>query len=190
MAPELVQAWVGPDFAGTVIVVRLLSFTVVVRIGIATAHTLLKAAGRHRLVAFTNVASSFVNLSLSLALVKPFGLTGVALGTLVPVCLTSMFIVFPAGCRRVQLSMRRVVAEAMWPALWPAAVMTAYVWVTLPFVGASLLAVAGEMAAACLVYGVTFLFFGLRTEERRFYLAKAMELLPRRLPAPSVSEGA
>jgi len=189
LAPVLVRAWVGPEFAGSVVVVRLLAFTVIVRVACATSNTLLKATGRHQLVAFTNAATSLVNLSLSLIAVAPFGLAGVALGTLLPVCCTSALILFPAGCRRVELPVSRVLAEAVWPALWPGAVMAAFVVVTLPFVGESLPAVAAELAAAATVYGVTFLLFALETTERRFYLARALELMPRRLTPSTLPEG-
>src|SRR5262249_17039766 len=62
MADWLVRAWVGPGFGDSVIVLQLLALTVVVRVGVATANTLLKGAGEHRLVAFTNVGAAVVNL--------------------------------------------------------------------------------------------------------------------------------
>lgn len=187
MAGPLVQAWVGPDFSGSVVVLQLLSLTVIVRVGNATAGTLLKGAGEHRLVAFTNVAAALVNLALSIAIVKPLGLVGVAVGTLVPVCLASTLVIFPAGCRRVQLPVQRALADAVWPALWPAAVMAAFVLGTRDLVPPSLTTIGAHMATACLLYAAIFIFFGVRAEERQFYLAKVMGLLQRREP---VSEGA
>jgi len=91
MAGPLIRAWVGPGFDGSVIVVQLLASIVVVRVGTATASTLLKGAGRHRLVAVVNVVTAIVNVSLSIALVKPLGLAGVAIGTLVPVSAAAIF---------------------------------------------------------------------------------------------------
>jgi O-antigen/teichoic acid export membrane protein len=191
MARPLVTAWVGTDFVGSIIIVRLLAFTVIMRTGNATAATLLKAAGSHRLVAFTNGITALVNLSLSIALVGPLGLTGVAIGTLVPVCASAMFVLFPAGCRRVQLSLWRVLAVAIWPAVWPAAVMAAYVAITTPLVGGSLAAVGVHMMTAAALYGITFLFFGISAAERRFYVANAVQLTTRwRAPFAAVTEGA
>lgn len=191
MAGPLVNAWVGPRFAGSVIVVQLLAFTVMVRIANATSMTLLKAAGRHQLVAYTNLGTSLVNLTLSVLLVRRFGLSGVAIGTLIPVCLSSVLILFPAGCRRVQLPITRVFVQALWPALWPAAVMTLFIVVTAPLVGDSLFAVGAEMIAAAGVYAVVFLFFGVSAGERRFYFAQAVECINRyRVPGKTISEGA
>ena len=179
MAAPLVHAWVGPGFSASAILLQLLSLTVIVRIGTATAGTLLKGAGEHRLVAFANVGAALVNVAMSIVLLKAIGLVGVAIGTLVPVCLASLLVLFPAGCRRVRLTLARAVAEAVWPATWPAAVMAAFVFLTRPLVPASIIGVAAEMAAACLVYMLVFGAFGLSRDERRFYLGKAFQLLQR-----------
>jgi O-antigen/teichoic acid export membrane protein len=192
LAGPLVHAWIGPEFSGSVLVVQLLSLTVIARVGNATASTLLKGAGEHRLVAFTNVAAAVANLALSIAIVKPLGLAGVAIGTLVPVCLASTLVLFPAGCRRVRLPIRRALAEAVWPAVWPAAVTTAYVLGTRDLVPANLVAVGAEMVVAAGVYALIFVFFGISAQQRRLYLSRALELAQRRAPAPAdaIPEGA
>jgi O-antigen/teichoic acid export membrane protein len=195
MAEPLVQAWVGPEFSASVVVLRLLSLSVIVRVGNATASTVLKGAGQHKLVAFTNVAAAFANLALSIAIVKPLGLPGVAIGTLVPVCLASTLVLFPAGCRRVDLSIGRALREAVWPAVWPAGAMTAFVLVTRGFVPMNLAAVGVELVLAVGVYALVFVFLGISAEQRRLYLAKTLELVARRAPADAnaaaaVPEGA
>jgi O-antigen/teichoic acid export membrane protein len=191
MAAPLVQAWVGPEFAGSVIIVQLLALTVIIRVGNSTASMLLKGAGRHRLVAAANVSTAIVNVSLSVAIIRQLGLPGVALATLAPVTVTALFVVFPAGCRRVQLPLRHAFAEAVWPSLWPAAVMAAYVVITRPLIGASLVAVAAEMIAAVLVYAAVFLSFAVSAGERRIYFSKAIEVANLLRPAARVApEGA
>ena len=177
LAHELVLGWVGPTFSGSVAVMQLLAVTVVFRVGNATATTLLKGAGEHRLVAVTNILTGVVNLVLSVALVRHLGLVGVALGTFVPVCGAALFIVFPAACRRVDLPIGRAIAVAIWPAAWPALVMAAYIATTRSLVGDSLFAVAAEMVAAVVVYAVAFLGFAITGTERRLYLSKAYELV-------------
>ncbi len=190
MAQPLVDAWVGPEFNGSVVVLRLLAFTVIVRIGTATASTLLKGAGEHRLVAFATVAAAIANLALSIAIIKPLGLPGVALGTLVPVGLASTLVLFPAGCRRVQLPVGRAIAEEVWPACWPAAAMTAFIVATRHLVPANIFAIAVELAIGGLIYALTFVFFGISAEQRRLYTARIVELAQRRAPAAALPEGA
>jgi O-antigen/teichoic acid export membrane protein len=179
MAGPLVRAWVGPEFEGSVVVVQLLALIVVVRVGNATGSTLLKGAGRHRLVAGVNVATAIVNVSLSIALAKPLGLAGVAIGTLVPVTATAIFILFPASCRRVGVPVRRAVTEAVWPAIWPAGTMAAYVLISRSMIPQSLPAVLVSMGVAVSIYAATFLAFSIDAAERRFYLAKIFEVTTR-----------
>jgi O-antigen/teichoic acid export membrane protein len=189
MARPLVQTWVGPDFADSAVVLQLLTMSVIVRVASATANTLLKGAGQHRLVAITNAMTALSNLALSVAIITPFGLPGVAIGTLVPVALASTVVVFPAGCRRVGLSVRQAWAQAVWPAVWPASVMVLYVFATRSLVANSLAAVGVELVVAALGYLITFLFFGISVKERHLYLSKAAELTTRWRPQMA-TEGA
>jgi hypothetical protein len=67
--------------------------------------------------------------------------------------------------------------------------MALFVLSTRSWIGPSLAAVALEVAAAGIVYLVTFVFFGIRAEERRFYFSKISEMTARWRPIP-LSEGA
>jgi O-antigen/teichoic acid export membrane protein len=190
MGRPLIHAWVGPDFEGSVIVVQLLAVIVVVRVGNATASTLLKGADRHRLVAAVNIITAIVNVAFSIVLARSFGLAGVAIGTLIPISAAAIFVIFPAGCRRVEMPMGRAFAHAIWPALWPAGMMAAYVAISRPMIPSSLPAVLINMCVAVCVYVATFLAFGIGATERRFYLSKIFEATTRArvlLPRPSES---
>jgi hypothetical protein len=48
LAAPLIHAWVGPRFDESVLVAQILVFVVAIRVGNATATTLLKGAGEHR----------------------------------------------------------------------------------------------------------------------------------------------
>src|SRR5581483_10575627 len=141
-------------------------------------------AGEHRLVAYTNILTGIANLLLSVAIVRPLQLAGVAIGTLIPVTATAVFVLFPAGCRRVGLSISEATVKAIWPAVWPAAVMAIYIEATRDLVPPTLLAVGAESIVAGLIYAVTFLLFAISPVERRFYLSKITEMVGRSVPAP------
>ena len=189
VAQPLVHAWVGPTFAGSAIVLQLLAIAAIVRVGTGTATTLLKAAGRHKLMAAASAVSSVCNLLLSVVIVRRFGLPGVAVATLVPLVTVSAFVVFPAACHRVGLPIVDGWTKAVWPALWPAVVMLLFVTATRSQVGDSLIAIAFEVGAAGVVYLGTFAFFGISAAERRFYVTRLGELTARFRLQP-VSEGA
>jgi O-antigen/teichoic acid export membrane protein len=177
LAQPLITAWVGPEFTGSVRLLQVLSVVVMIRVGNATGMTLLKGAGSHRILAVANIATAACNVALSIALVKPFGLLGVAFGTLIPVAVSSVFFLFPLACRRAALSVPAAVARGVWPALWPGLVMGAYILATRPLVSSTLLAVAIEGMTAGLLYAITFLFFSLSAVERHFYMGKVAQML-------------
>jgi O-antigen/teichoic acid export membrane protein len=179
MASPLVNAWVGSGYAGSAVVAQLLLVVVLVRVGNATAASILKGAGRHRLLAGVNFGTAAANVLLSIALLPHLGLVGVALGTLLPVVLTAAFVLFPAACRRVGVGASRAAFGAIWPAAWPAVVMALLLWAGRALHPSSLPAVAGQLIVAGLVYELLFFGVAIPREERRYYWTKAVELLSR-----------
>ena len=140
-----------------------------------TGTTLLKGAGQVRYLAMVNLGTGLANLVFSAALVTSFGLMGVAIGTLIPVAVSAIFLVFPASCRRVNLSVSRALRYAIWPAAWPAAV----VWFTLATVHRMTNATLGlallEAAAAGLLYVALFIL-AVGRRDRANYTARIWEL--------------
>jgi O-antigen/teichoic acid export membrane protein len=179
LAEPLVLAWVGPEFAQSATVIHVLAAVVTYRVGNATATTLLKGAGHHRLLAFSNLSIAVANLILSLALVGRYGLTGVALGTLIPLAAVSMFVLFPAACRRTELPVRLALRSAVWPAVWPAVLMGGFLLAARRYSGAGAAWIALEAVAAGILYVSVFLWLAIGREERRWYLSKSRQLLRR-----------
>jgi O-antigen/teichoic acid export membrane protein len=185
LAGPLIHAWVGPKFEDSIIVAQILIGVVAIRVGSATATTVLKGAGRHRLLAFTNLGTALANVALSLLWIRRYGLVGQAMGTCVPVACAALFVLWPAACRRVGVGIGDALAQAVWPTLWPVAVMAVVVITLRNALPARLFAVALAAGAGSLCYIATFLAFAVKRDERRSYLAKASELARwrRRVPA-------
>jgi O-antigen/teichoic acid export membrane protein len=177
LAEPLIHAWVGPRFQESVLVTQILVGVVAIRVGNATATTLLKGAGRHRLLAFTNAGAALANVALSLLWIKRFGLVGQAMGTLVPVAVTSIFILWPAACRRVGVNAAGAFFAAVWPAVWPIAVMALVIMPLRDALPPGLLYVAFAAAMGAASYLATFLAFAVSRDERRSYIDKATELM-------------
>jgi peptidoglycan biosynthesis protein MviN/MurJ (putative lipid II flippase) len=66
------------------------------------------------------LASGAANLALSLLLAAPFGPLGVAIGTLIPAILESVFLVMPYTTRVLGIGPGRLVGQAILPAIAPA----------------------------------------------------------------------
>lgn len=184
LSDQIVDVWVGPPMAHSASVMRILAVTVLLRVGSATSSTLLKGAGRIRYVAVVNIITGLANLALSIALIRPFGIDGVAWGTLAPIACSSMFLLWPAACRRVGVPLSHSVRRAIWPTLWPGIATGAVLAVTRTELPTSFVALLAQSATGGLVY-LTLFGIALGRADRALYGAKLMELMGRRGFAPA-----
>jgi len=179
LAGPFVRVWVGPSMLGAAPVIQVLAFAVALRVGNATCTTLLKGAGQVRYLAMVNLTTGVANLVMSALLVKPFGLVGVAIGTLVPVAIASVGVIFPAACRRVDVPVGRAFRQAVWPSIWPALAVGVVLVLSRPFTPDGPVTVVVEAAAAALLYvGLFILAVGRR--DREHYSARLWELAGRK----------
>ncbi len=120
LAQPFLKAWVGAPYDQYTYLVVILTLASLWDISQWPASAILQGIGRHRLLAVISIGSALTNLGLSLLLVRPLGLAGVALGTLIPTTIESLFFVLPYVMRVNQISLRTVLAEIYMPALLPA----------------------------------------------------------------------
>jgi O-antigen/teichoic acid export membrane protein len=187
LAPAIIEGWLGRSFGESAIVARLLLSVVLIKVGCAGATSVLKGAGHHRLLAFTNATTAIVNVLMSIALIKRFGLAGVAVGTLIPVGLAGVFVLFPAACRRVGLGLVHTLRVAVWPAVWPGVLMAAVVHAGAGPAGTNLRYLALLLVVAGAVYQVAFFGLALSAADRQLYWSKLHELVRRRRAMPAAA---
>lgn len=135
LGPEFLGAWMGPQFAGpSGDVLRVLGISFLAYLPVrGVALPILMGAGRPRGPAIALLVTGVVNVALSLALVGPFGIVGVAIGTAVPNVLFAAWVLVQA-CRALDVSVREWIAHvagrACFGALAPLAVLAvARVWI-------------------------------------------------------------
>lgn len=180
LADPLIRAWIRkPEILAAVPVIQILAFAVALRVGNATSTTLLKGSGHIRRVAWVNINTGLVNLVLSSLLIGPYGLPGVAVGTLIPVAFSSIFVLFPAACRRVELPIRYAASRAVWPSVWPAMVVGALLFVSARYTPGGAWFVLAEASAAGLLYLALFVA-AVGRRDREQYTAKIWELAGRK----------
>jgi O-antigen/teichoic acid export membrane protein len=169
-ASPLVAHWMGPGFDGSLVPLYVLAMAGLFLVGRGPLGYILLGTGRHRLVAFVSLGEALANLALSIALVRRYGLLGVALGTAIPVALASLFILLPAACRQAGLgvaSFGRLVAAAPLVGAVPAIAATAAFRAALP--PDSLPLVFGEGAIVGAIYLLTVCTLGLDRAVRARY---------------------
>jgi O-antigen/teichoic acid export membrane protein len=184
LADAFVRAWVGPAMLGAAPVIQILAFAVALRVGNATSTTLLKGAGQVKYLAMVNLTTGLANLALSALLVKPLGLIGVAIGTLVPIAIASICVIFPAACRRVDVPVVQAFRQAVWPSTWPAVVVASVLFISRQYTPAGLATVLVEAAAAALLYLALFVV-AVGRRDREHYTARLWELAGRKHLAPA-----
>ena len=190
LADPLVHAWLGRNadkVAGCIPVIQILAFAVAIRVGNATGTTLLKGAGEHRLLAWVNLGTGVVNALLSIALIRNYGLVGVAWGTVIPIALSAIFILYPAACRRAGVPLLRAFAQSVVPALWPALIMAGLLAFTRHISSGTLLAVASQAAAGGVLYLTLFFTVAIGKHDRADYIAKVTQLTRWRALQPAGS---
>lgn len=107
LGPEFLGAWVGEAYvvpSGRVLQVLMLSFFFYLPVR-GVALPVLMGLGKPEWPAIALLVMGFVNLALSLLLVGPMGILGVAIGTAIPNVLFAAAVVVPA-CREVGVKLR------------------------------------------------------------------------------------
>jgi O-antigen/teichoic acid export membrane protein len=170
-AEPLIRAWVGEGFSRAALVVYILCIGGIVSIGQSPASYILMFKGRHKLTAGLALADCVPNLILSIILIRPLGIVGVALGTTLPIFIMNIFVNVPLACRLIDMPVRRLLRGAVLPALAPAVV-------TLPIAIAvqrvvwpdHLFSTMLGMAATAAVYTLLFATASLSSGDRARYL--------------------
>jgi O-antigen/teichoic acid export membrane protein len=128
LGSRFIAWWIDPSFeqpAGQVLQVLVASYLVFLPVR-GVALPVLMGLGKARWPAIGFLVAGVLNLVLSLALVKPLGLTGVAIGTAIPNALFAV-LVLTLACRELEMPVSRylkyVVPRAVMGALPVAAVL-------------------------------------------------------------------
>jgi O-antigen/teichoic acid export membrane protein len=172
LAEPVVIGWTGPDFRSAAPVLQLLTLVVLVRVGSATASTILQGAGHLRLLSISNLVAAIVNIALGVVLIRTQGLPGVAIATLLPVLVRACAILIPVACKRVGMSLPAFVGSAVWPAAWPAAIALTALFAVRQSASLSFGYAVLHGAAVGVLYWILFVAFAISREDRNRYLGK------------------
>jgi O-antigen/teichoic acid export membrane protein len=178
-APELMQLWLGEEFAQSADLLRILLLALVPMTLQLNAANILGMTGRHRFLALAMLASAGLNLLLSVALVGVFGIHGAALGTLGAVLLVEAALILPLGCRHSGVSASVFLGKVVWPALPALLPMLACAGALDHWLATDSLGLLCFKVATCgIAYLIGFFFTGLSAHERSLLTAKLLRGAP------------
>jgi len=103
---RFIQAWLGPQYVSSQSVLAILIVPTALYLAQATSPKILYGMARHKTLAVVLFAEGLANLVLSVALARPYGLNGVAMGTAIPLFCTAVFFLPMHLCRLLQLRLR------------------------------------------------------------------------------------
>jgi len=105
-AKLFINNWMGPGFAESVLPAQVLIFFWLFNNTLQVGSSLLMAKGNVKVIFKLSVLAAFLNLGLSLALVKPLGILGVVLGTTIPMVLVSFPLYLHQVLKALKVSFR------------------------------------------------------------------------------------
>jgi len=178
--------WVGSEYARHAHLLFLLAPASVLATSQWPAAEILQGMARHRIVAITSCIAGTSSILLSIALLPWLGLTGVAVGALVPLVVSSLGVVIPFANRTLQVPARTALREVWIPALVPATVAGLALWaITRGDPGISVVLLAGGLVAFAALYAVLYLLMPAAAAERSVLMdatRAALRVMRRRVP--------
>jgi O-antigen/teichoic acid export membrane protein len=137
------------------------------------ASNVLGMTGHHGYTARLSTVCLLVNVALSVALIHPLQLMGVALGALLSTMVVGDFIVVREACRVYDLSYRDYVYHALVPAALPGALQFAVTYGLKTWMPpTNLAAIALQGLPGVVLFGAAFWLFSVTPSEKRLLSEK------------------
>ena len=178
LAKSFLSAWVGKAYAPFAGLAALLIFASLFDTLMWPANAILQGMARHRLLAVSAIASGVVNMAISVALVRPFGLVGVALGTFIPTILECLCFVIPYSMKVIGIDLHTAMKDIFLPVIAPS-ISTGLFLVVLAYIvnPVAMLAIIAVGSLGLLVFAAVYLSIGASSQERHMFVELARNSL-------------
>jgi O-antigen/teichoic acid export membrane protein len=161
------SAWVGPAYASAAPIVVILTLSAGIDMAMWPAGFVLQGLRRHHRLGWLALGSGLANLALSIVLIGPLGITGVAIGTLVPTTIECFLFVMPFALSVLGIGGGRAFREVVVPTALPAIpALVVLVALRLLLEPGTLVGIALVGLAGLAVYGGTYLLMTPARQER------------------------
>jgi O-antigen/teichoic acid export membrane protein len=155
---QIIGWWVGPEYVEHSLPVLLIFLGVVLMaVFDSTAARILLGTGQVRFDAKVSLGMAALNLVLSLSLVRPLGVVGVALGTLIPSTLGNFFVSVPYTCRLTGTRIVPFYLRVFLPVIGIAGIGLLFIRLTQSLLPRGILTVVIDSLFVLAVAGIVFL---------------------------------
>jgi O-antigen/teichoic acid export membrane protein len=166
LGPRFIGWWIDPSFegpSGQVLQILMLSSLVFLPVR-GVGLPILMGLGKPRVPTLTFVGAGILNVGLSIALIPPLGLAGVALGTAIPNVLFAA-VVLAVACRELDIPLTTYVRYVVpRPVLGGLPVLALLLWFKLGLGVHSFHGLVGAGSAMVVLFGLTWIFFVYRDD--------------------------
>lgn len=171
LARPIITVWVGTAYVDYAHLILILTLASMIDTSQWPAGYVLQGMARHRPLAMMSVYAGLSNLILSITLVQLFGLTGVALGTLIPTSVICIGFVLPYTMRVLHVSIAEFLKEIFLPVLLPTLVMALVLYILQRVIEpSSLLSIIIIAGFSLMTYLIGYFSIGASGGERQAYL--------------------
>lgn len=180
--------WMGPGFDDSRGVAAILCAAYLIGLPQSPGIQLLYGLSKHKVYAVLSVCEGLLNLALSVAFLKLWGIYGVALGTLVEMAVFKLLILPHYICRAIDLPLRAYLVDAILQTQLKTAVPLAlYFYFIAPFVAPDYRVLAACVGVQTALFVPTAYFFILGDGERETVAGAVRGLIRRERPALTAS---
>jgi O-antigen/teichoic acid export membrane protein len=168
LARSILTVWLGTEYESYAHLLVILTCASCIDASQWPAGAVLQGMARHRPLAFMWFGAALANVALSIVLVTHFGLTGVALGTLLPTVVVCFGLILPYAMRVIGVTKTQLVMEVFLPVLLPTIPTTIVLYVLQHAIEpSSLLSIMVLAGISFLVYLIAYLSWGGAAAERQ-----------------------
>jgi len=181
LAEPLILAWTGPDYRMAVPVCQWLAAAAMVGIIHGNTVNLLSMSGHQKYVALIIFGGQLLNVALSFLLVRPLGIVGVSMATLIAAIPIYVGLVEGYAGQLQRRSIWNFYRATVLPCVLPAVVMVGmfltirHFWPLTNLVEVAILETLGIA-----VFGIVYWIIGFRSSERKYFSEKLIRALFRR----------
>lgn len=165
MGKSIIEAWVGPRYVSSYLVLLILLIPSTLYMAQGTSTRILFGMSLHKALAYVTLMEGIANLVLSIALIRPLGIVGDAIGTGIPLLCTSLLFLPRHLCRQLQIPVSVFLIEAYtYPVLVCIPMTIVFVFMQRSFYAHHYLQLIVNLSAGLAAYGIGVLWFFLTRE--------------------------
>jgi O-antigen/teichoic acid export membrane protein len=178
---DVLAAWMGEEYRSASAACRILLAAMLCSVLHANAANILSMTGHQKFLAYAFMAGQAANLAMTLALVIPLGMNGVALATLLSTLVVDIIVVQPKAGRKYGFTFLYYYRATALPSVMACIPMMAAFYASERFLAPrSLLSIAWLELLGCAVFACSFLIIGMNPAERGYYWERVSRTLRRK----------